>query len=50
MIVTTALFGFAHSEWLLDTARFLQGVASSCSWTAGLAWLIADAPASARGR
>ncbi len=24
--VTTALFGFAHSEWLLDTARFLQGV------------------------
>ena len=23
MIVTTALFGFAHSVWLLDTARFL---------------------------
>ena len=28
----------------------LQGAASSCSWTAGLAWLIADAPANARGR
>ena len=50
MTVTTALFGFADSEWLLDTARFLQGAASSCSWTAGLAWLVADAPADARGR
>jgi MFS family permease len=50
MTLTTALFGFAHSEWLLDTARFLQGASSSCSWTAGLAWLIADAPANTRGR
>src|SRR5712691_3467725 len=50
MIATTALFGFAHSEWLLDAARFLQGFASSCSWTAGLAWLVADAPPSSRGR
>jgi MFS family permease len=50
MIVTTALFGFAQSEWLLDSARFLQGFASACSWTAGLAWLVADAPADSRGR
>jgi MFS family permease len=50
MIVTTALFGFAKSEWLLDSARFLQGFASSCSWTAGLAWLVADAPSDSRGR
>jgi MFS family permease len=50
MIVTTALFGFAQSEWLLDTTRFLQGFASACSWTAGLAWLVADAPADSRGR
>jgi len=50
MIATTALFGFANSEWLLDSARFLQGFASSCSWTAGLAWLVADAPAESRGR
>jgi MFS family permease len=35
---------------LLDSARFLQGFASSCSWTAGLAWLVADAPAESRGR
>ena len=50
MVVTTALFGFAGSEWLLDTARLLQGASSSCSWTAGLAWLIAEAPAESRGR
>ena len=50
MIATTVLFGFAHTEWLLDSARFLQGFASSCSWTAGLAWLVADAPAESRGR
>lgn len=50
MIATTALFGFAQSEWLLDSARFLQGFASACSWTAGLAWLVADAPADSRGR
>jgi MFS family permease len=50
MVVTTALFGFAHSVWLLDLARLLQGAASSCSWTAGLAWLVTDAPSDARGR
>jgi predicted MFS family arabinose efflux permease len=49
-VVTTALFGFADSVWLLDVARFLQGAASSFSWTAGLAWLVADAPSDARGR
>lgn len=50
MVVTTALFGFADSVWLLDVARFLQGFASSCSWTAGLTWLVADSPSNARGR
>jgi MFS family permease len=50
MVATTALFGFARTTWMLDAARFLQGSASSFSWTAGLAWLVADAPADARGR
>jgi MFS family permease len=50
MMITTTLFGFAHSAWALDTARFLQGCSSSCSWTAGLAWLVADAPTGSRGR
>jgi MFS family permease len=50
MVATTVLFGFAESAWLLEVARFLQGVSSSCSWTAALAWLVADAPAGSRGR
>ena len=50
MVTTTVLFGFAQSELLLDSARFLQGFASSCSWTAGLAWLVAASPSASRGR
>jgi MFS family permease len=49
MATTTALFGFAGSIVLLDAARFAQGVASACAWTAGFAWLLARAPASRRG-
>ena len=49
MAITTVTFGFADSIWLLDTARFLQGVASSFSWTASLAWLVAAAPPDRRG-
>jgi predicted MFS family arabinose efflux permease len=47
---TTVTFGFADSIWLLDVARFLQGVASSFSWTASLAWLVAAAPPERRGQ
>src|SRR5262249_1816685 len=50
MVATTVLFGFAPSRLLLDSARFLQGFASSWSWTAGLAWLVAAAPSGSRGR
>lgn len=49
MAITTVTFGFADSIWLLDTARFLQGVSSSFSWTASLAWLVAAAPPERRG-
>ena len=49
MAVTTVAFGFADSIWLLDAARFLQGLASSFSWTAALAWLVAAAPPERRG-
>ena len=49
MAITTMIFGFADSIWLLDTARFLQGVASSFCWTASLAWLVAAAPPERRG-
>src|SRR3954447_9512922 len=49
LIATTVLFGLAHSEWLLDAARFAQGVSSSFTWTAGLSWLVRAAPAGRGG-
>jgi MFS family permease len=47
--VCIALFGIADQAWQLDTARFLQGLASSFSWTGALAWLVAGSPADRRG-
>jgi MFS family permease len=47
--VTSTAFGFAGSLWQLDVARFAQGLASSFSWTGGLAWLVAAAPPGRRG-
>ena len=49
MAVTTFTFGFAEHIVLLDAARFVQGFASAFSWTGGLAWLVAAAPADRRG-
>ncbi len=46
---TTAAFGLADEAWQLDLARFLQGLASSFSWTGALAWLVAAAPSTRRG-
>jgi MFS family permease len=50
LAITTVVFGLASSVWLLFLARFLQGVSSAFSWTGGLAWLVAAAPAGQRGR
>ena len=49
MAVTTVTFGLGESVWLLDTARFAQGLASSFAWAGGLAWLTDAAPAGRRG-
>jgi MFS family permease len=49
MAVTTVAFGVADSIVLLDLARFVQGIASAFTWTAGLTWLLAAAPAERRG-
>jgi MFS family permease len=49
LALTTTAFGLADSAWTLDLARFLQGVSSAFSWTGGLAWLVAAAPAGRRG-
>ena len=45
----TVLFGIGDKVWQLDLARFVQGLASSFSWTGALAWLVAAAPPARRG-
>ena len=50
LAVTTTTFGFASSQWLLDLARFVQGVSSAFSWTGALSWLVAAAPPGRRGQ
>ncbi len=44
MSATTFIFGLAGSVWVLDAARFGQGMSSALSWTGGLAWLVAAHP------
>jgi MFS family permease len=46
---TSLVFGFAQNIWLLDAARFIQGVGGACTWTGSLAWLVASAPPERRG-
>jgi MFS family permease len=48
--LTTAVFGVVAAEWQLDLARFLQGLASSFSWTGALSWLVASAPEGSKGK
>lgn len=49
MAASTAVFGFAHEELVLDLARFGQGIGSAFAWTGGLAWLVAGSPRERRG-
>jgi MFS family permease len=44
LAVSSLTFGLARDLWLLDLARFAQGVGGAASWTGGMAWLSSTAP------
>ena len=47
--LASLLCGLSSSQGELVAGRFVQGVAGSFTWAAGLAWLTAAAPVSRRG-
>jgi MFS family permease len=49
LATSTLAFGFLHNEAALDLARLIEGIGGACSWSGGLAWIVAEAPADRRG-
>ena len=49
LAASSLVFAFAQEVWLLDAARFAQGLAGSCTWAAGFAWIVERAPPERRG-
>jgi MFS family permease len=46
---SSLVFGFAEQILLLDSARFIQGIAGALIWSGALTWLITTAPEENRG-
>lgn len=46
---SSLVFGLAHEIFLLDAARFAQGVSGALIWSGALTWLITTAPPERRG-
>jgi predicted MFS family arabinose efflux permease len=46
---STIAFAFVRFAAGLDAARLIEGVGGACSWTGGIAWLVAETPAERRG-
>jgi len=46
---SSVVFGLAQQSWLLESARFVQGLGGACTWSAGFAWLLGDSPPERRG-
>jgi MFS family permease len=49
LAASTLAFGFLHDAVALDIARFVEGLGGACSWSGGLAWLVAESPLDRRG-
>ena len=47
--VASLVFGFGEEIFLLDGARFVQGIAGALIWSGALTWLISSAPEDKRG-
>src|SRR3954452_24199798 len=50
MVLSSIAFAFSNSIFVLDIARFVQGVGGAASWAGAMGWLAAAAPRAQRGQ